>query len=369
MLSGFYPEIVAEEVMASHGVLACEGSTFKSTFSDVLTALMAGPLGAAARAGQPAIAYGAEVGELTPGLADYVRENAAGSLILARNKPSADRAANLGLRAVCGADTAWTFTPSSRERARTLLTDAGWNGEDPIVVFCPMNPFWWPVRAEPATYAAMQRSGEGKARHYGAVFFHRDSAEIRARYVRFIQALASAFERIIAERGAFPVIVGMDQVDGAACDDLAAALPSGAAVFRSREFSVRDIVALLREAQLLVSARFHALVGAMPAAVPSIGLAFDDRIRNLLSHAPGERVLAANAPDLSERIVIAAKDLEQDRVRAEASAAVAAGLEGMARMADAFRCEISRLVPDLSLPDLPDGLVGRLPVAVEQLLA
>jgi polysaccharide pyruvyl transferase WcaK-like protein len=368
-LSGFYPDVVAAEIAKCHAVVACEGSTFKSTFSEVLTALMAGTLGAAARAEQPAIAYGAEVGTLTPRLEAYVRDNARGALIMARNQASVERAEALGLRTLSGADTAWTFTPSPPEVARQWLVQAGWNGVDPIVVFCPVNPFWWPVRAEPATFAAMQRTGQGRDRHYGAVFFHSTDEIASARYGVFIRQLADAFERLRVARNAFPVVIGMDRVDAAACADLTARMPFGAAVFRSGEHDVGDLIAILRQADLVVSARFHALVGAMPSGAPSIGLAFDERVGNLMRGAEPGRALAADAPDLADQIVAAAGRLDPDVVRAEARARIGAELDGMARMAHGLRAEFGRFAPDLSLPDLHDGPVGALPLDVQRILA
>ncbi len=365
-LTGFYPDVVAAEIGRCHAVIACEGSTFKSTFSEVLTALMAGTLGAAARAGQPALAYGAEVGSLTPRLEAYVRANAHGATIMARNPASKQRADALGLRALLGADTAWTFTPSSDATARRCLADAGWNGHDPIIAFCPVNPFWWPVRAEPATFATMQRTNAARERHYGAVFFHTDSTAERTRYRVFIAHLARALTELCARRGAFPVIVGMDRVDAAACADLAAALPVAAAVMNSGQYPAGDLIAVLRQADLLVSGRFHALVGAMPAAVPAIALAFDERVGNLLGGSGAGRVISVEAPDLGQEIVTAADALDRAACRRAARRLVAGELAGMARMAAALREEFAAFAPDLAFPDA--NPIGPLPIDLRTLL-
>jgi polysaccharide pyruvyl transferase WcaK-like protein len=369
-LSGFFPETVATALGRCHGVVACEGSTFKSTFSNTLSAMMAGTLGAAARAGQPAVAYGAEVGAMDETLTPFVCENAAGALVLGRNSASTARARELGFRAGDGADTAWTFVPAPQDRARALLKAQGWNGEAPVVIFCPMSPFYWPVRPNPRMAAALLKDGSHRDRHYGAVFFHEVDAERQRKHRHFIAEMAHAFSQIVRKRDAFPVLVGMDRVDRAACMDVVAALDHvKPANFMSGDYSVREIVGVLREASLLVSARFHALVGAMPAAVPSIGISIDERIRNLLiDGSSADRLIPSDADDLGSRIIEAADRLDHEEVRASSRNVVGAGIDGIALMAKAFAGEVATIYPDLPipvkgpdpasyLPDLPDTVL------------
>lgn len=60
-----------------------------------------------------------------------------------------------------------------------------------------------------------------------------------------------------------------------------------AQVHRARLLDGREVAvkvrleAVLRASDLLLSSRFHALVGAMPGAVPSIDVSRDERIDNL----------------------------------------------------------------------------------------
>src|SRR3984957_4816321 len=61
-LPDIFPPFLHSEVGQSHGVVACEGSTFKSKFANALTAMMIGALGIAAAQNKLSIAYGSEAG-------------------------------------------------------------------------------------------------------------------------------------------------------------------------------------------------------------------------------------------------------------------------------------------------------------------
>ena len=109
-----------------------------------------------------------------------------------------------------------------------------------------------------------------------------------------------------------------------------------------------EAVAVLRAADLLISSRFHALVGAMPGLGPAIGVATDERIRNLLD---ASRVVAADAPDLGPAIVAAARALDPAAIAEASRATVAEALEGIGRMGMAFVAEIRRLYPAFPILD------------------
>lgn len=344
------------------GVIACEGSMFKSTFSDVLSALMAGSLGMARAQGKLAIGYGAEVGQLSPTLDAFVRANTGDALIMSRNRSSFDAARGLGLRAMEGADTAWSFHPAPPERAAALLRRHGWDGTRPVLTVCPVNPFWWPVRASPRMALEMHRTGAHRHLWYRSVFFHADSDDACTRYRRYIDAMARATRTLAAERNAFVLVLGMEKVDAAACNDLAELAGTGRAPLIGATLPVRDVVALLRHTDLLVSSRFHALVGAMPASVPSIGVSMDARIDNLLGDAgQAARGVRADAPDLCDRILHAAARLDPDAVAVASRTTVRQALEGMGRMGMAVREEVALAVPEFPLPAIGTGWEAHLP--------
>ena len=342
LLDGYAPDALRRAVDACHGVVACEGSMFKSSFSDVLSAIMGAALGMASADGKLAVGYGAEIGAMDERLAAFVRRYAKAALILPRNPPSQAIAERLGLRATLGADTAWTLAVAPPEAARERLRGLGWNGRDPVLIVCPTNPFWWPVAADPAKAAALRDTGAHAEIHYGSIFFHADSDVRRAAYRAYIAGLAEAVATIAASRGGFPLLVAMERVDVPACRDLAALAPAPIVV--GADLPVAEVVALLRAADLLLSSRFHALVGAMPGGRPAIGIATDERIRNLLD---GCGVIAADAPDLAASIIGIAAALDPEMVAHASRQTVVVALEGIGTMGVAFLDEVARLYPEV----------------------
>src|SRR5271170_5930737 len=63
-LPDIFPPFLHSEVRKNHGVIACEGSMFKSKFADALAAMMIGALGIAAAQNKLSVAYGAEAGDM-----------------------------------------------------------------------------------------------------------------------------------------------------------------------------------------------------------------------------------------------------------------------------------------------------------------
>ncbi len=371
--AGYIPDVILRATQQHHGTIACEGSMFKSTFANVLSAIMAAALGMASRSGKLSIGYGAEVSHMDPLLEEFVRDQVGQSLVVCRNEPSLLAATALGLRAELGADTAWTFAASPRETAVTLLRGMGWNGSDPILTICPMNPFWWPVQPSPRMALELQRSGAHKERHFASVFFHSSSPEIDGKYRRYIGELAHSVRELIRIRSAFPVVVAMDRVDRQACSDLIDALGRSAATIVGGNHPVGDVIAVLRTSDLLISSRFHALVGAMPAGVPSIGIAMDERIANLLSeNGQSERLLAADDPEVGHRILAVASRLHRTDVEKASRRTVGDAIVAIGRMGDAFVRELHRVLPEFPLPArLPTwtSYVAPLPSEIEEFLS
>jgi hypothetical protein len=147
-LPTLFPRFLASECPRHHGVIACEGSMFKSKFASALSTMMAGSLGFAAAEDKLSVGYGAEAGAMTPALSDFVAKHCAKSLVLCRNEPSRKVLGDLGVRTTGGTDTAWTFEPAPLSRGAQLLRDAGWDGQTKILALCPINPFWWPVKPD-----------------------------------------------------------------------------------------------------------------------------------------------------------------------------------------------------------------------------
>ena len=370
-LPDLYPPFLLRETGRHHGVIACEGSMFKSTFANALTTLMAGALGLAVARNQLAVGWGAEAGRMDAALEAFVARTCRGALVLCRNEPSRDILARLGVRTTGGTDTAWTFEPDPPEVGAGLLRAAGWDGRAPVLVVCPVNPYWWPVRPRAGRALLDRARGATPDDHYRALYYHDFGPEDRARFERYLDALAAAVGPFARARGAFVALVGMERLDRRACAALADRL-GGAPALVSDEHDMFRLVSVLRRARWLVSSRYHALVCATPGGVPGVGVTFDERIRNLLEgRGQADLCLAADDPALALRLADALERLERER---DALAGAVLGtlpgeLEAMGGMGLDFADEVARRCPGLPLRALARDPWAHLPPLGPQLEA
>ena len=80
-----------------HVAILCEGSTLTPTFAEALCVFFCEAAGIMRRQGKPCIAYGGEVGAMTPYLERTVRELCSNVFFMARSESSREAAAELGL--------------------------------------------------------------------------------------------------------------------------------------------------------------------------------------------------------------------------------------------------------------------------------
>ncbi len=269
----YLPDALDSAIREADVVINLEGSTYTSKFSDSLAGILVGGVALAAALGRVAISYGVDSGTMSPVLEDFVRRNAALGHVIVRNEAARIELQSLGIECVAGADTAWTY------RAQ-----GGFHNDARRVALCPNNPYWWPVEADAARALALDARGEKSALRYGPLHFHRWDDRRSAAFDAYIDC----FARIaigLREQGYVPVIVGMEQLDDAACSALAARLPVDI------EKVVRGVAPLARvaeavaSAQCVVSTRYHAVVLAVSHGVPVFGLSMDSRIDRLLTEA------------------------------------------------------------------------------------
>jgi polysaccharide pyruvyl transferase WcaK-like protein len=300
-IEGYPPDCVHDLCARYDAVVVCEGSLFTSTFADSLAMLLTAFLGMATALGKPAVAYGAEADRMSPEIAGFVRSHAAGALLIARNGVSLQRLKEMGLTAELGTDTGWSYRPTRPEAADAALRARGWNGEAEVLALCPTNPFRWPLVADPAKALLASLTGQVQSNHYRGMMFFQPADTAARRCAALLDAVARAARDHAARRpsGVFPVIVGMEANDRQACMDLAERLGAAKPLIAG-DVEPDLIVATLRGAARLVSARYHAVLLAMTAGVPAVGLAYDQRVRALLAEAGhAELALDVAAPDLT----------------------------------------------------------------------
>mgnify|MGYP003111080471 FL=1 len=330
-----FHKFLYDTVREQHGVIACEGSMFKSKFANALSTMMVGALGLAEAEEKIAVGYGGEAGAMDESLKRLVEKHCQGSLVITRNEESTQVLDRLGVPTRLGTDTAWTFEAAPAERAERLLKRAGWDGEAPVVALCPFNPFWWPVKPEPLKAAWNELSGTYEDAHYKSVYFHKHGADVDRAFDQYLRGLAGALQDYRRENDCFPILVGMEQLDRRAAERMNDMLPAPLPLFVSDEHEMYEMVAILRRCSMVVSSRYHALVCSMPGLVPSVGVTMDERIRNLMAdRGQPELALEVDDPELDQKLFAAMQkvDAERDAVKDGIGRCVVDNLERMGRM-------------------------------------
>jgi polysaccharide pyruvyl transferase WcaK-like protein len=333
-LPDIYPPFLFREVRKQHGVIACEGSMFKSKFANALTTMFIGALGIASAENKLSVGYGAEAGYMDPLLEKMCAHYCRRSLIITRNEESQEVLSRLGVASEAGTDTAWTFEPHPPEYGRKALADAGWDGRTPILAVCPINPFWWPVKPSTPKFLAHAAFGAYEESHYRTIYFHKSGSAVDAAYKKYLGALAGGIKAFRGKHDVFLVLVAMERLDTRACDALAP-LVGGAPVFSSESCDMYQLVSILRCCSLIVSSRYHAMVTSMPGLVPSAGITMDERIRNLLRERGHEDLLlTVEDPELESKLPLVMERLiaDADAIRDGMARSVVRNLKTMARM-------------------------------------
>ena len=353
-MNSYFPEFLKREADRHDAVIACEGSMFTSTFSDVLTAIFAAGIGYAVQSGKLGVGYGADAGKMSERLSKFVEKVCKDGLILCRNSNSQIILSQLGLNVGGGADSAWTFEPSNYD-AQEILIKAGWNSRDPILAVCPVNPFWWPVVIDFAKAQALQSEGKYRELHYRSVFFHSWSEELQQKYKSYLDGLAFVVNAL-QKRGYYPILVGMERLDAASCERLNKLLDKNVPKFVSGQYGMDAITAILRTASILISSRFHGAVLAMSGLVPTVGVSLDSRIACLFEeNGLGKWFVECDSPDLGNRIIALVEDLEAERAELTKaySFLVASQIKAFGQMGIELVDEIIRRDPDFPQPSLP----------------
>jgi polysaccharide pyruvyl transferase WcaK-like protein len=350
-LPDVYPPFLFREVHANHGVIACEGSMFKSKFANALTTMMIGSLGLASAQNKLSVAYGGDAGHMDDLLewmcARYTKE----SMVITRSLESQRLLSGMGVPNELGADTAWTFEPRPPAYARKVLREAGWDERTPILVLCPIHPFVWPVRGSLGKYIARATTGAYKASQYRTVYFFESGAEVDRKFQHYLKGFAQGAKEFLKKHKVYPILVAMERLDGDVCRELAKEIP-GVPIFTSDDYDMFQLVSILRECTYMVSSRYHGIVTCMPAGVVSAGVSMDERISNLMRERGHEHLmLTVEDPDLGPKLarVMDSLVVEAEAIRESIRRSVVSNLKGMSRMAIFLEDEVRRTYPEFPL--------------------
>jgi len=371
LLPQIFPPFLAREVPHYHGVVACEGSMFKSKFANALTTMMIGSLGIAAVQNKLSVGYGAEAGHMDPLLEKMCARYCKDSLIITRNVESRKLLRELGVPTELGTDTAWTFEPLPADYGRQVLREVGWDERTKVLVVCPINPFEWPVKGSVGKLLARKLTGAYKDSHYRSVYFHNSGPQADRAYEKYLSAIANAVGAFRQRHNVFVIMVATERLDARPARKIAERL-GGVPVLSSDDHDMYQLVSILRACHMMASSRYHGIVTSMPALVPSAGITMDERIRNLMQER-GHTDLLMNVddPNLEPRLLAALEKLyaHGDEVAEGIARTVVKNLKLMSRMGVYFEEEVQRRYPEFPtrsgewswedyLPPMSSGLRG-----------
>jgi polysaccharide pyruvyl transferase WcaK-like protein len=347
-LPDIFPPFLANEVPKHDGVVACEGSMFKSKFANALTTMMIGSLGIAAAQNKLSVGYGAEAGHMDPVVAKMCGRYCRNSFVITRNEESRGVLRELGVPTELGTDTAWTFEPRPAEYGQSVLRKVGWDGRTPVLVVCPINPFEWPVKASVAKYAARSLTGAYKDSHYRTVYFHNSGPAAERAYQKYWTAIANAVDAFRKKKNVFVILAATERLDARPARRISEKL-GGVPVLTSDEYNMYELVSILRACHMMASSRYHGIVTSMPALVPSAGITMDERIRNLMRERGHQDLLmTVDDPELEGKLLAALEKLsyEGEAIATGIAKTVVKNLKVMARMGVYFEEEVQRRYPE-----------------------
>jgi len=350
-LPNAFPAFLYDEVKQNHGVVACEGSMFKSKFANALTTMTIGSLGLASAENKLSVAYGGDAGHMDDLIqwmcARYTKE----SLVITRSRESQQVLAALGIPNELGADTAWTFEPHPQEYAHNVLRKSGWDEHTPILVLCPIHPFVWPVKGSLGKYLARLTTGAFQASQYRSVYFFKSGPDVDRKFQHYINGYKNAAKAFVQKQRVFPILVAMERLDAVACREIAKEMP-GTPIFTSDDYDMFQLVSILRACTYMVSSRYHGIVTCMPAGVVSAGVTMDERIRNLMrERGHAHLLLTVEDPDLEPRLLQLMESLvtEADAIRQSIGRTVVNNLKSMSRMSIFLEDELRHVYPEFPL--------------------
>jgi polysaccharide pyruvyl transferase WcaK-like protein len=347
-LPDIFPPFLSDEVPRHHGVVACEGSMFKSKFANALTTMMIGALGMAAAQNKLSVGYGGEAGQMDPLLAKMCGRYCKNSLVITRNEESRTVLRELGVPTELGTDTAWTFEPRPAEYGQSILRQVGWDGRTPVLVVCPINPFEWPVKASVAKLALHSLTGAYKKSHYRGPYFHNTGPAADRAYEHYLTSIGNAVDAFRKQRDVFVILVATERLDARPANGISARL-GGVPVLTSDQYNMYELVSILRSCHMMASSRYHGIVTSMPALVPSAGITMDERIRNLMrERGHPELLMTVDDPDLEPKLLAALELLatQGERIANGIARTVVRNLKVMARMGVYFEEEVQRRYPE-----------------------
>lgn len=312
--SSLYPLHVLRACSSHHVAILCEGSTLKSKFANALTLFMCEAAGIMGAQGKPCFAYGAEVGQMEPFLKKAAMRLCRKTYFITRSSGSLKALKELGLKGHAGTDAAWSYDQAiDAKEAEELLKSQGWDGKKPLLGIAVIDPFCWPVRASLQKWIVGLISGN-LLDQYDKWYFFSDTPERRKAYSRYIHEISKGINDVLEKKDYFPVIIGMEQLDEKACNEVRSGLNGPSAMFCSREYTADIMTGILHKLSGLVTSRYHAAVLSVEAGCPIISVSMDERLDGIMQDLSMDKKYLFHVSDhhLGKEIYDALIDADQN---------------------------------------------------------
>ena len=255
-------------------VLLVEGSCYMDTWSSALLLAYLWVTKCAGAMHKPCLAYSVDSGQLTRANQKRVRREASKTaLIITRTQAAADRLRSWGVTAPMEvtADSAFSLCVNAAEDTPESRI---WSDPSGMVGMALVDFSRWPVVFRP-----WGRSSDC----YRWPFYFSSSPERLRASDELANRYAAEADHIAADHDRRVALLCMEELDTPLAKSVHHRMmrKDRARVFSSSQYSLFEMMAILRGLDALVSSRYHACVLAMPAGVPMVAVGHDLRIHDL----------------------------------------------------------------------------------------
>jgi polysaccharide pyruvyl transferase WcaK-like protein len=256
-------------------ILLVEGSVYMDTWSSLLLWYFLWPTRLAHAYGKACLAYAVDVGSASLANQRHIRREANKTdLIITRTYAAAETLHGWGVTAPIQvtADLAVNFPV---DVADVDLLAREWPDAGRGVVGMSMVDFY--------RFPVVVRPWGPKADRYSWPAYFAHTPEQRRRSQLLASGYTALADRLIEEHGQHVALLCMEELDEAIARRVQASVrrPERTRIFSAREHNASQMASLARSLAVLITARYHGSVLALPGLRPQIGFGHDLRLKTL----------------------------------------------------------------------------------------
>lgn len=289
IIDEYFPLFFLREIPNFDAVITCEGSMFKSFFSNSLTLMQSAALLIAKAYGIVHLAYGAEIGKMHEWIEKALIPMLTTVPVFCRSEASYQLGKSLGLRVFEGVDSAWQFTQkeSCDKKDREVLK----------IVVCPVDPFQFPLKL-----VAGHKIGNTGEKFRDHLYY--DANPGKANQLKeLINEIGQAISAAMQGKSYQVHVVAMDEMDNNACKVYQELFSERSILHLATESNGKARLDVLANADFCITQRYHAAVLCMAQYISVIGIAIDERIPNLFTEIDTEHsCLDYRDPELEQKL-------------------------------------------------------------------